>query len=115
MDQVAFDPSQLVEAADGVYLQQLASAEKMSMQYVVIEPGAVAPMHKHPHEQSGFILQGAPTFRIGEEKAEFTLAANESYDLPGDTYHEVENEGDLPVRNIDIFTPPRGHPAWKDD
>ncbi|ERG87904.1 MAG: cupin domain protein [halophilic archaeon J07HX5] len=115
MDQVDFDPSQLVEAADGVYLQQLATAEEMSMQYVLIEPGGVAPMHKHRHEQSGFILQGTPTFRIGEEKKEFMLAANQSYDLPGNVYHEVENEGDVPVRNIDMFAPPRGHPAWKED
>jgi quercetin dioxygenase-like cupin family protein len=115
MDQVDFESDQLVEAEDGLYLQQLASGEKMSVQYVLFEPGAKAPMHKHPHEQAGYILQGTATFRIGEEKEEFKLGPNQSYDLPGGTYHEVENEGDVPIRNIDIFSPSRGDPDWKDE
>ena len=97
---------------DGVHLRLLASGEQMNVQHYRIEPGASIPVHSHPHEQLGFVMQGTLVFDVDGE--EFTVEEGKSYALAGDEPHGVQNRGDVPVEGIDVFSPPRDDPDWSD-
>ena len=98
------------EAVEHVHLAQLAAGEEMSVQHFRIEPGATVPEHDHPHEQAGFVYEGALTFLVDGE--EIVVHAGDSYSIPGDEPHAAENRGDTPVQGVDIFAPPRPDPDW---
>ena len=54
------DPSQVKrrELAPGVTLRTMWG-DKIMMSMVEIAPNAVVPMHTHPNEQAGIVLQGS--------------------------------------------------------
>lgn len=93
------------EIADGVHLTQLAAGDRMSLQRYHIDPGARVPEHSHPHEQVGFVAEGSLTFLV--DGAEHAVTAGGSFAIPGDEPHAAENRGDVAVRGVDIFSPPR--------
>ncbi|SDZ93300.1 Cupin domain-containing protein [Haloplanus vescus] len=112
MDIRSSEDETAVEAVPDVFLSQLASGDEMSVQQFVIDPGAAVPEHSHPHEQAGFVTQGEGVFVIdGEERV---VSAGDSYVVPGGESHRVENRGDVPFEGVDIFSPPRDDPAWRD-
>ncbi|GAA0227239.1 cupin domain-containing protein [Haladaptatus pallidirubidus] len=111
MEKSVLSEHEETEVTDGVYLAQLAAGEKMSIQHFRIEPGAMVPEHSHEHEQTGFIHSGALTFTVDGE--EIVIGDGDSYAIPGDEPHSAKNEGDEPVRGIDIFSPPRLDVPWK--
>ena len=87
----------------GVKLDSLAVGEKSivcKMNYVA---GNFASEHKHPHEQSGYVISGK--YRMTVEDKEFLLNPGDSYSIPGDTPHsfKVIEAGEV----IDVFTPIR--------
>ncbi|WP_318568501.1 cupin domain-containing protein [Salinigranum marinum] len=106
----AVDPT---EAVDGVHLAQHAAGSEMSVQRFRIEPGAVVPEHAHPHEQTGYVAAGTLTFIIDGE--EIVVSAGDSYAIPGDEPHAVENRGERVVEGVDVFAPPRLNPDWAGD
>jgi quercetin dioxygenase-like cupin family protein len=112
MQVVPTDAEETTEAVDGVHLSLLAGGDEMNVQHFEIEPGAAVPEHSHPHEQTGYITQGTLTFLVdGEEVA---VGEGDSYAIPGDEPHAAENRGDVPVEGVDVFSPPRENPDWKD-
>ena len=113
MDALALSDRDQVEALPGVYLAQLAAGAEMSIQHFHVEPGAEVPEHDHPHEQAGFIYQGALTFFLDGE--EIVCETGDSYVIPGEEPHGAENRGDEAVMGVDIFSPPRTNPDWAQD
>ncbi|WP_336036343.1 cupin domain-containing protein [Halobacterium yunchengense] len=113
MDTVELTETDVVEAVEGVHLAQLAVGEEMSVQHFHIEPGAAVPEHDHPHEQAGFVYEGALTFRVDGE--EYVVTGGESYTIPGGEAHAAVNRGDQRVRGVDVFHPARANPDWLDD
>ena len=93
------------EVVDGVHLKLLAGGEEMNVQHFFIEPDAVVPDHSHPHEQTGYLVEGTLTFIVDGE--EIPVSAGDSYAIPGGEPHRAENRGDAPVKGVDIFSPPR--------
>lgn len=112
MDREPLSGHESAEAVDGVHLTQLAVGDDMSIQHFRIEPGATVPEHSHHHEQLGYIFAGELTFIVDGDAV--PIAADESYALKSDEPHAAENRGDTPVFGIDIFSPPRANPDWKD-
>jgi len=112
MDIRSNDEAEMVEAVPDVHLSQLAAGEKTSVQGYVIDAGASVPEHSHPHEQAGYAWRGEAVFIIDGE--EHVVSAGDSYVIPGDETHRVENRGDEPFEGVDIFSPPRTDPDWKD-
>ncbi|WP_101294412.1 cupin domain-containing protein [Halegenticoccus soli] len=110
MECVPTDAVEAVEAVPGVHLSQLAAGEEMSVQHFFIEPGATVPEHSHPHEQTGYIVEGTLTFVVDGE--EVHAGPGDSYAVPADEPHAAENRGDVPVKGVDIFSPPRTDPDW---
>ncbi len=87
----------------GVSLDSLAVGEKTivcKMNYAV---GNFATEHKHPHEQSGYVISGRYLMTI--EDKEFELTPGDSYAIPGNVPHsfKVIESGEV----IDVFTPIR--------
>jgi quercetin dioxygenase-like cupin family protein len=61
------------------------------------------PFHKHPNEQSGYIISGKYKLKFGGE--EFLLAEGDTYSIPADVEHSIEirEAGEV----VDVFTPIR--------
>lgn len=87
----------------GVMLDSLAVGEKSivtKMNYVV---GNYASPHKHPHEQSGYVITGK--YQLIIEGTEYELNSGDSYSIPSNAEHSfrVIESGEV----IDVFTPVR--------
>lgn len=87
----------------GVSLDSLAVGEKSivcKMNYVV---GNFATEHKHPNEQSGYVISGK--YLLTENGQEYELNPGDSYAIPGNVPHsfKVIEGGEV----IDVFTPIR--------
>lgn len=123
MERVPYEAAATVEALDGVHLAQLAAGDRMSVQYFFVEPGERVPEHSHEHEQVGFVLEGSGYFVVGDEAPETSRANGEetfvgegdSYVIPGGEPHALENRSDVPMRGVDVFSPPRVDPDWADE
>ncbi len=61
------------------------------------------PFHKHPNEQSGYVISGK--YRIVFGKYDQVIGPDDSYSIPRDTDHRIEiiEPGEI----IDCFSPPR--------
>ena len=82
----------------------VAGGDKAQMSFVTLTPGSQVPMHDHPHEQMGVVLEGEFVMVIGEESR--TIKTGDKYVIPGGVRHGVT---EVMVKSIalDIFSPPR--------
>jgi quercetin dioxygenase-like cupin family protein len=78
--------------------------DQMLMAVVDLDPLAIVPPHRHPHEQCGVILQGDLEFNIAGEVR--MLHAGDLYLIPGGIEHSVI-AGAESARVLDIFSPVR--------
>jgi gluconolactonase len=83
---------------------RLIWGEKIMMGIIDIDPNGVVPVHKHPHEQCGRVLQGGAWFTVGGEKK--LLTAGDHYVIPGNVEHLVEATSDG-CQALDIWSPIR--------
>ncbi|WP_323677512.1 cupin domain-containing protein [Halorubellus sp. PRR65] len=100
------------EAVDDVHLKILAGGTEANVQHFRIDPGAVVPEHSHANEQLGYLLSGALDFHVDGETV--TIEPGDSYVFHGDEPHGAENTGDEPAVGIEVFSPPRENPDWRD-
>ena len=89
--------------SEGVVLKPMWG-DNIMMNVVELEPGSEVPLHSHPNEQAGIVLEGEFEFTIGEEKK--TVKKGEFYLIPGGIKHRVLT-GNKPSKALDIFSPPR--------
>lgn len=105
MKSVHVDDVKPIEPADGVTISPLIIGEEMSVIGYKIEPDAVIPEHSHHFEQAGYVNTGTGEFSSPDSSQ--LLAAGDSYLIPGDEPHKVENVGDTPLKGVETFSPPR--------
>lgn len=110
MDVVSIHDRETAEPLEGVRLTQVAAGEAMSIQHFRIDPGATVDIHDHHHEQLGYLIAGELSFTAAGET--LRVEAGDSYAIPSDEPHGVENNGDEPAVGIEIFSPPRPTPPW---
>ena len=110
MERVGLSDTEAVEAVENVHLSQLAAGERTSIQAFEIEPGATVPEHSHHHEQTGFVYEGELTFQLDD--GELVVGPGDSFTIPPDEPHGAVNHGDVAVKGVDIFAPPRTNPDW---
>ena len=110
MDTVHIDDRETAEPIDGVFLTQVVAGDSMSIQHFRIEPGATVEIHDHHHEQLGYLIDGELTFTA--DGATVQVSAGDSYAIPSDEPHGVENPGPEPAIGLEIFSPPRPTPPW---
>ncbi len=82
----------------------LAWGEKIMLSLVEIGPGSVVPMHSHPHEQAGIVVEGEFDFIIGGERRR--VKPGDMYIIPGGVQHSAIGLDGKAVA-LDIFSPPR--------
>jgi quercetin dioxygenase-like cupin family protein len=87
----------------GVQMTTNAS-ETMTLSLVEMEPGAVIPEHRHPHEQVGMLLEGEGCFTIGDEVV--TVRPGMMWRIPGNVPHTI-TAGPEGLRALDVFHPVR--------
>ena len=100
---VRFDDVKAFELVTGVTGRPLFGAGAM-INLIELQPGAVVPLHSHPHEQLGIVLRGIQALVVDGVPHE--LGPMEGYVLPGGVEHSAYGgpEGALV---IDIFQPVR--------
>ena len=100
-----YDPSEIErkELVPGLTLRPMWG-EKVMMSFIEIAPGCVLPVHSHPHEQAGVVLQGEFDFTIGGETR--TVKQGDAYVIPGGVEHSLVGSQGWALA-LDIFSPPR--------
>ena len=87
----------------GVTLKNLTHGIKTHLTEVHLKKGAIIPEHKHPHEQTGYLLTGKLKFFSGEKDA--VALPGDSWTFPGDTMHGAEALENTIV--LECFAPAR--------
>ena len=78
--------------------------ENLMLSYLEMDEGAEIPLHHHPHEQGGILLEGKLELTIGDETR--VVEAGGMFLVPPNVPHRaVAVSG--PVRVMDVFTPIR--------
>lgn len=73
-----------------------------------VPAGAPAPLHYHRYHEVIYVVQGNGILHIdGEHNPIYPGAC---IHLPARTLHQVENTGDVPIREVAVFVP-AGSPA----
>jgi quercetin dioxygenase-like cupin family protein len=91
------------ELLPGVILRTLAHGEQTLLAEVRIARGAVIPEHRHPQEQTGYLVSGRLEFSI--EGVELIAEPGSSWSLPADISHGASALTDSVV--IEVFSPVR--------
>ena len=78
--------------------------ENLMLSYLEMDEGAVVPLHDHPHEQGGILLEGRVELTIGDEVR--VCEVGEMFLIPPNTPHKAVAIGG-PARVFDVFSPVR--------
>ena len=73
------------------------------MTEIRLEKGAVIPPHKHPHEQTGFMISGHMDFLV--DGMHFIARPGDSWNIPGDVEHGATALEESVV--VEVFSPVR--------
>ncbi len=68
-----------------------------------LEQGALLPKHRHPHEQTGYLVSGRMDLSIGSET--HAVSAGDSWCIPGDMEHSAVAREDSVA--VEVFCPVR--------
>jgi quercetin dioxygenase-like cupin family protein len=90
-------------ALDGIERKTLVHGTKTLMTEFRLRAGSILPRHAHPHEQTGYLLQGRLRLFIGAE--EYDAQPGDSWCIPGGVEHGAEIIEDAVA--IEVFSPVR--------
>jgi quercetin dioxygenase-like cupin family protein len=91
------------ELVPGVRMQPLFGDAAM-LNLLELEPDALVPLHDHPHEQLGLVLEGELVLTVAGE--EHVLRPDDAYQIPGGVEHSAL-AGPAGARVLDVFQPVR--------
>ena len=78
--------------------------QNIMMSYLELDAGSVVPLHQHPHEQAGMVIEGRMELTIGDETR--ICETHSMFIIPPNTAHAARPV-DGPALIIDIFSPVR--------
>ena len=90
-------------ALPGVELKTLVHGDKTLMVEFLLDKGRQLPMHSHPHEQTGYLVNGHIRLTIGA--AEYDVMPGDSWCIPCGVEHGAEVVEDSVA--IEVFSPVR--------
>lgn len=93
----------VVDLAPGIRAR-IVTGEQMMTCWITIEPDRELPLHDHPNEQIGVVVEGSIAVTIGEETR--TVEAGEAYVVPAGVRHGGKTGPDG-VLVMESFSPPR--------
>jgi quercetin dioxygenase-like cupin family protein len=88
---------------EGIRYKTLTFGERTSLSVFSLGKGSIIPKHKHPHEQTGYVISGRMIFTIGDER--FEAEPGDSWNIPSNVEHDVDILEDTVV--IEVFSPAR--------
>ncbi len=100
---VRMDDTAAFDLAPGVRARPVFGTNLL-VNHVYFDAHAEAPLHQHPEEQAGTVLQGELEFEIGGET--LRVRPGEVYVIPPNVLHAARTYG-APAVALDIFSPPR--------
>jgi quercetin dioxygenase-like cupin family protein len=92
-----------INSMPGVIRRTLATGESMMICEFTFEANTTIPIHSHPHEQVGYVVDGHVEMDIGGQK--FALLKGDSYYAPSNVPHGAKMF--MPTIIVDSFSPPR--------
>lgn len=92
-----------IHVVDGIKRKTLVYGEKTLMTEFLLEKGKTLPAHKHPQEQTGYLVSGKIILTIDSE--EFEAHPGDSWVIPGNVEHRAEIVEDSVA--IEVFAPVR--------
>lgn len=92
-----------LDVVQGLALQPVFG-ENILLSFVHMEPHSVAPVHSHPEEQMGTMIEGEYEFELNGEKK--MIRKGDVYIVPPNVPHGARTY-DKPCLALDIFSPPR--------
>ena len=78
--------------------------DNMLLSLVSIDANSEVPLHTHPHEQAGVVIEGEMEMGIGGEVK--VLRPGDMYIIPGNVEHYAKCGG-APAKVMDVFSPVR--------
>jgi quercetin dioxygenase-like cupin family protein len=91
------------KVVDGIERKTLVFGEKTLMTEFRLEKGNRMPFHKHPYEQTGYLVSGRLVLVIAGQRHEMTPGS--SWSIPGNVEHGAEiMENSVAV---EVFSPVR--------
>lgn len=97
------DEIPFVELGKGIRFKPIFG-QNLLFNYVFFEPYTVAPMHQHPEEQIGTVLEGEYEFEMNGVKR--MIRPGDVYVVPPNVPHTAQTF-EKGCRAVDIFSPPR--------
>jgi quercetin dioxygenase-like cupin family protein len=91
------------QALPGIRMKTLCYGAKTLMTEFLLERESTLPMHAHPHEQIGYLVQGHIRLRIGTQ--EHDVRPGDSWCVPGGTEHGAQILEDSVA--VEVFSPVR--------
>ncbi|MDX2498686.1 MAG: cupin domain-containing protein [Desulfobacterales bacterium] len=91
------------QALKGVELKTLVYGDKTLCTEFRLEMGSKLPRHRHPHEQTGYLVSGRIRLSIGQEM--FEVAPGDSWCIPANVEHGAEILMDSVA--VEVFSPVR--------
>lgn len=92
-----------IDVLNGVKRKTLVFGEKSLLTEFRLEEGRKLPLHRHPHEQTGYLISGHLILILEGERCE--MIPGDSWSIPGGMEHGAEIlENSVAV---EVFTPVR--------
>jgi quercetin dioxygenase-like cupin family protein len=91
------------ESLPGIRQKTLAYGEKTLMVEFRLQKGATLPMHKHPHEQTGYLVSGRLDLTIENDTRR--IGPGDSWCIPSGTEHWATAMEDSVA--VEVFSPVR--------
>jgi quercetin dioxygenase-like cupin family protein len=88
---------------EGIGIKTLVYGKETLMSKLRLAKGRLLPAHKHPHEQTGYLVSGKIVLHIGDWHAE--MKAGDSWCIPSNVEHRAEILEDSLA--LEIFSPMR--------
>ena len=88
---------------DGFKFKTLVHEHNTHMIKALLKKSAIIEMHRHPHEQTGYLLQGHIKFIIDNKV--YDILPGDAWAIPGNSEHQAEILENSII--LEIFTPPR--------
>ncbi len=79
--------------------------ENIMVSLVEMAPGSAAPLHSHPQEQAGYVLEGELEFAMEGKKTK--VGPGGVFFIPGGVEHAVTVTSPCAAMAVDIFSPIR--------
>jgi quercetin dioxygenase-like cupin family protein len=94
--------TEFITVKGGLKYKTLVHSDKTHMIKVTADKGAILD-HSHPHEQTGYLLEGHLKLTIDNSVSD--ILPGDAWAIPGNTHHRAEILENSII--IEVFTPPR--------